>query len=75
MLPSTSIFFGPYQAAYLIALGIYGVNKSTILAISLVHPVLLVTLLTVVGIYYLYKFNFSLDKIKEAQQEREADNV
>ena len=39
MLPSTSIFFGPYQAAYLIALGIYGVNKSTILAISLVHPV------------------------------------
>lgn len=75
MLPSTSIFFGPYQAAYLIALGIYGVNKSTILAISLVHPVLLVILLTVVGIYYLYKFNFSLDRIKEVQQEREAENV
>ena len=75
MLPSTSIFFGPYQAAYLIALGIYGVNKSTILAVSLVHPVLLVTLLTVVGIYYLYKFNFSLDKIKEVQQERGAENV
>lgn len=71
MLPSTSIFFGPYQAAYLIALGIYGVNKSTILAISLVHPVLLVTMLTIVGIYYLYKFNFSLDKIKEAKKEFE----
>lgn len=68
MLPSTSIFFGPYQAAYLIALGIYGVKKSEILAISLVHPVLLIILLTVVGLYYLYKFNFSLDKLKEAQK-------
>ena len=67
ILPSTSIFFGPYQAAYLIALGIYGVSKSEILAISLVHPVILIVLLTVVGIYYLYKFNFSLDKIKEEQ--------
>ncbi len=67
MLPSTSIFFGPYQAAYLIALGIYGVDKSAILAVSLVHPVILIVLLTVVGLYYLYKFNFSLDKIKEEQ--------
>ena len=67
MLPSSSIFFGPYQAAYLIALGIYGVKKSEILAISLVHPVILIILLTIVGVYYLYKFNFSLDKIKEAQ--------
>lgn len=74
MLPSTSIFFGPYQAAYLIALGIYGVNKSTILAISLVHPVLIVTLLTIIGIYYLYKFNFSLDKIKEVQEQERATN-
>lgn len=73
MLPSTSIFFGPYQAAYLIALGIYGVNKSTILAISLVHPVLLVAMLVVVGLYYLYKFNFSLDKIKEAQSDLEKE--
>ncbi|MBQ3310547.1 flippase-like domain-containing protein [bacterium] len=71
MLPSTSIFFGPYQAAYLLALGIYGVNKSTILAISLVHPVLLIIILSVVGIYYLYRFNFSIDKIKEAQKEFE----
>ncbi len=65
MLPSSSIFFGPYQAAYLIALGIYGVKKSSILAVSLVHPIILIILLTVVGLYYLYKFNFSLDKIKE----------
>lgn len=63
MLPSSSIFFGPYQAAYLIALGIYGVKKSSILAVSLVHPIMLIILLTVVGLYYLYKFNFSLDKI------------
>lgn len=65
MLPSSSIFFGPYQAAYLIALGIYGVKKSSILAVSLVHPIILIILLTVVGLYYLYKFNFSLDKLKE----------
>ena len=73
MLPSTSIFFGPYQAAYLIALGIYNVNKSTILAVSLVHPILLVVLLTIVGLYYLYKFNFSLDKLKEVQEQERID--
>lgn len=74
MLPSTSIFFGPYQAAYLIALGIYGVNKSSILAVSLVHPIILIVLLTVVGLYYLYKFNFSPDDIKK-QQIKEQQNV
>ena len=78
MLPSTSIFFGPYQAAYLIALGIYSVSKPTILAISLVHPVLLIAMLLAVGLYYLYKFNFSLDKIKEVQtdlEQKEESNV
>jgi glycosyltransferase 2 family protein len=60
MIPSTSVFLGPYQYAYILALGIYGVDKSTALAISTVHQGILMVILTVIGGIYLIKFNLSL---------------
>lgn len=60
MIPSTSVFLGPYQYAYILALGIYGIDKSTALAISTVHQGILMIILTVIGGYYLLKFNFTL---------------
>lgn len=59
MIPSTSVFLGPYQYAYILALGIYGVDKSTALAISTVHQAILMLILTAVGGFYLLKFNYS----------------
>ncbi len=72
MLPSTSVFLGPYQYAYIIALSIYGIDKSTTLAISTVHQTILMLLLTFVGLYYLIKFNFSLKQIKEIKRKEES---
>lgn len=69
MIPSTSMFLGPYQYAYILALGIYNVDKSTALAVSAVHQAILMLILTAIGGFYLLKFNFS---IREAEQEFEA---
>lgn len=60
MIPSTSVFLGPYQYAYILALGIYNVDKSTALAISTVHQGILMLILSAIGGFYLLKFNLSL---------------
>lgn len=68
MIPSTSVFLGPYQYAYILALGIYNVDKSTALAISTVHQGILAIILTTIGVFYLLKFNFSLRESKAIEQ-------
>ena len=64
MIPSTSVFLGPYQVAYIMALGIFGVGKSTALAVSTVHQAILMIILTIIGGYYLLKFNISMKDVK-----------
>lgn len=66
MIPSTSVFLGPYQVAYLMALGIFGIEKSTALAVSTVHQTLLMIILVIFGGYFLLKFNISMKDIKES---------
>lgn len=66
MIPSASVFLGPYQYAYILALGIYGIDKSTALAVSTVHQGILMLILSSIGLFYLTKFNFSL---KDASNE------
>jgi len=65
MIPSTSVFLGPYQAAYILALNIYGIDKSTSLAVSTIHQALLMIMLTVIGVVYLIKFNLEIKSKKE----------
>jgi len=60
MIPSTSVFLGPYQYAYILALGIYNIDKSTALAVSTVHQSILMIILTVIGVFYLLKFNINI---------------
>lgn len=68
MIPSTSVFLGPYQYAYILALGIFGVQKSTTLAISTVHQGILVLILVAIGGYYLLKFNISVKDIENIEK-------
>lgn len=70
MIPSTSVFLGPYQYAYILALAIYGIDKSTTLAISTVHQGILMIILTIIGGFCLIKFNLSL---KSVQSETESE--
>ncbi len=69
MIPSTSVFLGPYQYAYILALGIFGIEKSTALAISAIHQAIYMIILTVLGGYYLLKCNISLKDIEKATEE------
>lgn len=64
MLPSTSIFLGPYQYAYILALGIFNIPKSAALAVSVVHQAILMIILTVLGGFYLMKFNITAKDLK-----------
>lgn len=70
MIPSTSVFLGPYQYAYILALSIFGINKSTALAISTVHQGILTIILTIVGGILLLKFNSEMKdfNIKDIQK-------
>lgn len=67
MIPSTSVFLGPYQVAYIMALGIFGIEKSTALAVSTVHQTLLMIILTIIGGYYLLKFNISMKDVEASK--------
>ena len=57
MIPSTSVLVGPYQAAYILALGLFGIEKSQALAISAVHQIILILIFTLVGGLCMLKFN------------------
>ena len=64
IIPSTSMFLGPYQYAYILALGIFGIDKSTTLAISTVHQGIIIIVLTVIGLWCLLKFNISIKQLR-----------
>lgn len=64
MIPSTSIFIGPYQAAVIAAFTMYNVNKETALAISFVEQtVIIIVSSTIAGIFLIQK-NISINTIK-----------
>ena len=65
VIPSASVFLGPYQIAYILALGIFGIGKSQAIAVSAVHQGIFMIILAVIGIFYLIKFNVKLSDVKE----------
>ncbi|MCD7879985.1 MAG: flippase-like domain-containing protein [Candidatus Gastranaerophilales bacterium] len=65
MIPSTSIFIGPYQAAVIAAFAIYNINKETALAISIVEQLIVTITLCIIAALFLIRNNISYEKIKE----------
>lgn len=67
VIPSTSVFLGPYQYAYIIALSLCSSNitKSTALACATVHQTILILILTILGTIWLLKFNITFPKLKK----------
>lgn len=52
MIPSASVFVGPYQYAYILALGIFHLSKSSALAIALVHQTIIIAIVTAISIVF-----------------------
>jgi len=65
MIPSTSIFIGPYQLAVITAFSIYNVNKETALAISFVEQAFVTLITCLVAVIFLIKNNISFSELKK----------
>lgn len=65
VIPSASVFLGPYQIAYIMALGLFGISKSSAIAVSTIHQAIFMIILAVIGIFYFLKFNISLNDVKK----------
>ena len=70
MIPSTSIFIGPYQLAVITAFSIYNINKETALAISFVEQAIVTILTSIFAITFLLKNNISFSDLKKDVQEK-----
>ena len=68
MIPSTSIFVGPYQLAVITAFSIYNVNKETALAISFVEQAIVTIVTSIFALLFLLKNNISFEDLKKDVQ-------
>ncbi len=64
MIPSTSIFIGPYQVAVICAFAIYDISKETAIAVSLVEQAIVTLTVSITGAIFLIKNNISYKEIK-----------
>lgn len=65
MVPSTSIFIGPYQLAVIAAFAIYDVSKESALAISFVEQAIVTIVTSIFAVIFLIKNNISYKDLKE----------
>ena len=65
VVPSSSVFIGPYQFAYILALGIYHIPKSQALAVAFVHQIIIMILITIISVIYFACVNTSVKEIAE----------
>jgi uncharacterized protein (TIRG00374 family) len=65
-VPSTPGYVGPFQAATVVALGLYGVPKTTALSMSIVYHVVNYVPITVIGLAFLGALNLTLGELRAA---------
>ncbi len=64
LIPSASIFIGPYQIAVITAFAIYNVSKESALAVTFVEQTVVLITTGLIAVLFLLKNNISLDKVK-----------
>lgn len=73
MIPSSSIYVGPYQYAYILALGVYFVPKSEALAVAVVQQAILMgALLAFSGIFVLINLFLGMKRELPADKAKSA---
>ncbi len=65
MIPSTSIFIGPYQLAVISAFAIYDISKETALAISILEQTVVTIFVSIVAFLFLCSRNISFKDLKK----------
>ena len=74
IIPSSSVFVGPYQYAYILALGIYHIEKSNALGIAFIHQITIMVTITAISIIYFMMTDTSIESIKAEIEEERNDN-
>lgn len=69
VIPSSSVFVGPYQFAYILALKIYHVAKAQALGIAFIHQMTIMIVITTISVVYFIRGDESIDEIKEQIKE------
>lgn len=72
IIPSTSVYIGPYQYAFILALGIYNIDKSQALAIAFTQQIITIIIITLLSLFIMLKNNLHyknivIEEIKEVQ--------
>ncbi len=67
-LPSTPGYFGPFEAAAVAGLGIYGVDRNLAIAWSLTFHVLTLIPITVIGLWYVARSGLRLGELREIRK-------
>lgn len=75
IIPSSSVFVGPYQYAYILALGIYHIDKSNALGIAFIHQITIMLTITVISVIYFTFTNNDFNKIKKEIEENDDRNT
>lgn len=65
IIPSSSVFVGPYQYAYILALGIYHIEKANALGIAFIHQITIMLIITVISVIYFMCTDTNLKEVKE----------
>ena len=73
VIPSSSIFIGPYQYAYIRALGIYHIGTEQALGTAFIHQMSMMIIITVISVIYFMKGNTSLDEIQKEINSEEGE--
>ena len=68
VVPSTPGFFGPFEAAAKVALGLYGIDENHALAWSLTYHILSLIPITLIGLYYLARSGLHLGELKQIKR-------
>ena len=65
MIPSASVFIGPYQLAVISAFAIYNIPKESALAISITEQSIVSVVTFIISAIFLFKINIKLNEIKK----------
>ncbi len=74
IIPSTSIYIGPFQYAFVLALGMYHINKEKSLAIAFTFQTITFLILACAFIYFICKNHLNFTQIKNSSIE-ESNNL
>lgn len=75
MIPSLSVHTGPYQCAFILALGAFGLDKEMAIAMAFVTQIIIISFLAISGIYYMCRYHYKLHQIQKEFEQQEEEVV